>query len=931
MESTETEPHSLRAIHGGLFFTAMAVLLLEVALTRVFAILMWHHFAYMVVSLALLGFGASGSLLTALGIGKLKTGTASLLSAFAGLFAVTLVGAYFAVTRISVDSLEIWNAPSNFLLLLLTYLILSVPFLFAGCAIGTTLSRYPKRVGSLYFIDLVGSAVGGALAPLLLGAVGPSATVIIAAMAAMIGSLIYAFGANRRSLVQSAVGTLAIGILVVGFLGGGPLIPAIDWKIPFAPHKGAHVFFDRAETDRTLYSSTAQVDVTKPFLSNMEIGGQFGDVDRQKVMIRYVTQDGTAPTAIHLNASDLDSFPSLDDAQPGTGYECFRARKDPVKDVLVIGVGGGIDVMVALKYGAERVQAAEINSAMVRMVEEVYAEDLGHLFEDERVQLHHAEGRSFLRRSSDRFDIIQLSGVDTYTALSSGAYTLSESYLYTVEAIKDLYEHLTEDGIVNYSRFILTYSDQDGPKRPRETIRLANIAATGLREMGIEEPWRHIAVFQADRAASTMIKRSPFTEEELAHLDAFAEREGFMGFVFDPRKPVDGPFAKGRPAHYHYESNLHQAFRKVGWDPTLIGSDPSATAAAEAYRSVLRMSLTEGKEKAKETLTQLLTASVGPQATEGQLLEILSSSVEEFVDSRASYDKTFAQAQSDFAQLLKSDEEERERFIDENLFDLEPSRDDKPFFFNYFKLSRLPDYLGRNTQSWDAEYHPEFPVGHMVIAASLLQIVALAALLILLPLRRLKKLGEATPHRWRTFLYFSALGLGFMFVEIGLMQRFILFLGHPTLSLSVVLSGMLAFSGFGALLSSRIKEPNAETMTKILALILGLIILELIATNLFLDSLLGIDLAWRVVVVLLLILPLGIGLGLPFPMGLRYLEKHAGVLIPWGWAVNGFLSVMGSMMVPLVAMKVGFTSVVVIAGFIYAIGFLLGPWNARHA
>lgn len=924
-------PTPSRAVYGGLFFTAFSVLLLEVALTRVFAILMWHHFAYMVVSLALLGFGASGSLLTALRIGRSRIDTPKMLSAFAGIYGATLVFAFLAVTRIRVDSLEIWNHPGNFFGLFLTYILLSIPFLFAGCAIGTTLARYPKQVGSLYFVDLLGSAAGGALAPLLLGAVGPSATVVLAASAAILGSLVYGLGAGRRAVIASGAALAIVAVAAAGFCGGLGPVPPISWTIPFAPHKGARGYLSRENIDKTLYSATAQVDITRIETSEMEIGGQFGEVDRQQVPLRFVTQDGTAPTAIHIGASDLDRFPSLDDSQAGSAYQCFAARGADPKNVLVIGAGGGIDVMVALYHGAQRVDAVEINRAMVRMATEIYAEDLGRLFDDPRVSLHHAEGRAFLRRSKDRYDIIQLSGVDTYTALSSGAYTLSESYLYTVEAVKDLYRRLADDGIANYSRFILTYTDANGPKRPRETIRLAHIAATALRELGIEEPWRHIAVFAADRAASTMIKRSPFTEQELSRLEDFALRQGFMGFVFDPRRPVGGPFNKGLPSWYHYDEHINTTLNRVGLSPAAIKTDPRVARFAADFRSALRAAAGGDMETAEARIVDYLEASEIPASDREASFQSLMDSVREFSAMREAYNANFDRAQHDFTFLLKSDEKDREEFVDGYLFDLSPSRDDRPFFFDYFKLSRIGDYLKAPRKAWDAEYHPEFPVGHLVIFASLLQIVLLAAVLILLPLRRLRRTGEAAPRRARTFFYFAALGLGFMFVEIGLMQRFILFLGHPTLALSVVLSGMLAFSGLGALYSSRLPVPTSRSMFILLSVILGLIIIELILTYTVLDKLLGLPLGARIAFTLLLLLPIGFTLGIPFPLGLRYLERNGRALIPWGWAVNGFLSVFATMTVPFAAMQGGFSFVIVLAGLIYAAGIFLGPWNGKRA
>jgi hypothetical protein len=920
MDRTESAPSPapLRHLDAGIFLCAGSVLLLEVALTRVFAIQMWHHFAYMVVSLALLGFGASGSLLTALRIGERRGGGAATIALFASAYGATLLAVFFVVTRMEVDSLALWTHPGNMWTLLFTYLLLSVPFLLAGCAIGTTLSRHPGRVGRLYFFDLVGSAAGGALAPVLLGATGPVGTVAIAACMALLAGTAYALGATTRTRVIT--GLLALAGIVVAFLF---ITGRLEYRIPFAPHKGARSLVNAGLLDRTLPSSTAQVDVFKTTVSSMVIGGQFGDVDWMEVPLRSVTQDGTAPTALHQHSGDLARFPNLDDSQAGSAYQCFEARGTAPDNVLVIGVGGGIDIMVALAHGTRRVVGAEINHAMIRMVTKDYAEYIDHLFDNPRIDLHHAEGRAFLRQTAEQFDVIQLSGVDTYTALSTGAYTLSESYLYTVEAVKDLYARLKPGGIVNYSRFFLGY-----PARPRETIRLVNIARSALEELGVQEPWRHIAVLQAHAAASTMIKRDPFTEEEMARLRQFAVDQGFMGLVYDPLRPLDAIFGGGRPAAYHYRDAAREALERQGLRLDQVEQVPGFGGFAPMYAGALRHAIAGDLAASDATLTNYIDAS----GLKGQVRDMriagLMESRDAFVADREQHNAAFARVQGDFKTLIKAPEAERRAFIESYLYDLEPTRDDRPFFFNYFKVSRLKDYLALDG-TWSREYHPEFPVGHMVLLVSLLQIVLLAIVLIFLPLRRLRRQRVATPRRLRVFLYFAALGIGFMFVEIGLMQKFVLFLGHPTWSLSVVLSGMLFFSGVGAWLSNRIRTPDRRTTRTLLAVIIALIALEVIAVNLLLEPLLSLPLLLRVLTTLLFLAPIGIALGMPFPLGIRHLESHAPVLIPWGWAVNGFLSVFSSMVISLLAMKVGFSAVIGSAAVIYAIGFLLGPFDRQ--
>lgn len=278
--------------------------------------------------------------------------------------------------------------------------------------------------------------------------------------------------------------------------------------------------------------------------------------------------------------------------------------------------------------------------------------------------------------------------------------------------------------------------------------------------------------------------------------------------------------------------------------------------------------------------------------------------------------------QRDFDLLMTGSAAERERFLDDYFYDLRPPRDDWPFFFNYYKSSRV---LESTTDVKWYEALPEFPVGHMVLWSSLIQILVLASVLILLPLRLFARVSQPLPSRFRVFLYFAMLGIGFMLIEISLMQKYVLFLGHPTASLSVVLSGLLASAGLGALCSARLQSISRGTMRA-----LGLAVVVMIAVNAFwLDPLLaswmGLPYAVRVVAALFLIAPAGFVLGFPFPLGIRVLEKRAPIMIPWGWAINGFLSVFGSLLAILLAMALGFTHVLIVAAVLYAIGFALFP------
>lgn len=903
------------SLYAGVFLVTCAVLLLQVTLTRVFAVMLWHHFAYMVVSLSLLGLGAAGSLLTATGAGERRRAAAGKLAAYATSFGISTAVAFLLVTRIRIDSLELWKDLSNFWGLLAIYLLCAIPFIFAGLVLASAFSWYPERAGRIYCVDLLGSAAGAVIAPAILGRVQAPAAVMIAAAIALLAGSVFAFGGSSRSRILTAVGAVAGVAVAVGFAGGGLGMPALSWEVPFAPHKGfPGIFFTGRKSETTLPSAVAQVDVSAPRRQPMIMGGNFGIHGQQVVPMRAVTQDGTAPTALYENGAAVQSFPALGSAQAASAFVATRARGDLPEDVLVIGVGGGIDVMMALYHGAERVTAVEINRAMVDMVTERYADYIGHLFDDPRIDLVLEDGRSYLRRTDRRFDVIQLSGVDTYTALASGAYTLSESYLYTVEAIEEMYSRLRPGGIINYSRFLLT-----APRKPRESVRLANLAHEALSRRGVEEPWRHVAVLQAAGWASTMIRKEPFEPAEIEALRRFADEEHFLGLVHDPLRPSGGPYASGEA--------FFVRFMAANFLPRSTGFRPTREVTEQ-----LRQALVTAAAGEMERSDELLASAAAEIDIEGfsadQVTGALMRNRAKLLPGLLGGMAQFRDVQRTFETLLRGSEAERAALIDGYPYDLRATTDDKPFFFDYFRFADFRRY-SRNVRWIEAQ--DEFPVGHMVLASSLLQIAVLGLLLIVGPLLLVRRHGSATSGWPRYLVYFAALGVGYMLVEISLMQRFILFLGHPTYSLSLVLAAMLGFSGLGALASARIGVPSRRALTVLLAAIVVVVVAAAVLLGPVLEAAIGLSLGWRMLVAALLIAPAGFVLGFPFPLGVRLLERHAPVLIPWGWAVNGMLSVAASLLAVALAMAVGFSAVLLTAAAVYSVGLLAVPAGSASA
>jgi len=893
-------------VYVGIALLAGSILMLEIALTRVFAVMMWHHMTHMVISITLLGFGAAGSLLTMQSAEPdTRERTIERLSFWSVAYGLSVIACLALATRIPIDTLELLSDGTNFVALGAIYALVAVPFLCGGVAIGLALSRLAAHVDRLYFFDLAGSALGGLVCVAILGAAGSTTTVLTAALLGTLSGTCFALGSPRRAAATlPAVALAAAALLAIG-------TGFVEWRVPFAPGKEFGRAAPGAEVER-IPSSTAEVDVSASGLLPRIMGGNFGRLGRGVSRGRFVGQDGTAPTMLYEGGAHIEEFDFLDDNQANTAYEAFEARGGRAPEVLVIGVGGGIDVMVALAYGAPNVTAVEVNAGMIEMVTERFDDYLGGLFHGggaagDRVRLVHGEGRSFVRGEDRRFDVIQLSGVDSFTALSTGAYTLSESYLYTKEAIRDFYEHLEDGGYVNYSRVILTY-----PRRPRESLRLANIARAALEELGVPDPTRQIAVFRGHDWASTIVKKGAFSREEVEAWDRFAAAQGFWGITFDP---LDRPHATRHPGVPYEEQALRAFERAVGRERLFgAGEERPPERLVEALAAAYRLGL-EGDDAAVTEALRELTAPIGDPSIALAVRRLVHTRIEEGLAA----EEAFQQTRDDFDSLLRGSWAERKEFRRGYQYDVSPTDDDSPFFFNYYRYGWILQPGGERPVDL---YWSDYPVGHAVLIASLVQISGLAALLILLPLRTLRRRGVETPNRLRVFGYFAGLGAGFMFVEIVLMQRMVLYLGHPTYAITVVLAALLAAAGTGSLLAGRIGRLDGRTLGALGAAVAIAITAHALLGQALFEATIGWSFAARVAVVVATLVPLGLLLGMPFPLGIRILDDESPSLLPWAWAINGFLSVFSSIFCIVLAMGVGFTRVLLAAAVIYAAGFL---------
>jgi hypothetical protein len=475
-----------------------------------------------------------------------------------------------------------------------------------------------------------------------------------------------------------------------------------------------------------------------------------------------------------------------------------QAYFQPRQRVLVIGVGGGADVQCALYERAAHVDAVEINPDSIRVIRGPFHDFLGKIGSNPRVHYHVRDGRSFARAAhSKSYDLVQLSGVDTKNILAAGALPLSENHLYTHEAFADYLEALAPSGVIS----IIRHGEP-------EALRLANTAASALRERGVTKPEDHLLILRNGPAYGVLVKKSAYTTADLA---AFEQRFWF----------ADRPF---------------RGFRAVFLEPF-------------GYVPQQRPDLVYWPGEGREPAVAEFFVQMASRATD-------------------SFEATYR-------------------------FDISPTRDDRPFFFDITRYDR-PESRGL----------PHLRVLQQMIGS----VIALAIGAILLPLVSLR-----TGLRPLAFLlaplYFGGVGLGYLFLEIWLIHRFAMFLGHQSYALSVVLATLLVATGAGALFAPHFIRP--ARFRAAIGIVGSLTLAGAGATVLspVLGALWQAGLGLRIAAATAFVAPLGFLMGFAFPAGLDWFHANAPRGLPWCVGINFFASVIATVAAIPLALFFGYTTV----------------------
>ena len=486
--------------YGGLAALSAAVLLLEITLTRIYSVTQGYHFAFLAVSLGLLGFGVSGTILFTMPQLWRRAGP-RLLWVSALLFILTALGSYWAINRIPFDAYRLVLEPRMFLHLALFYLAPVVPFFFAGLALGGSISLEPKKAGGLYGASLVGAGIGALLALAGPAASGLAGAVGVVVALGVVASLAFTLASWARRL------WLPVGIGLVVVVGGWWLAGQVDLRL--SPYKALpQVLRQRdAELTWTQWNAFSRVDVVKSEGLHQAPGLSFS-----------YSQALPTQTAFTVDWDNLSSLSSIAAEEAVfTEYLPTAVAHHLLQEprVLVVEPGGGLDVLTALHGGAAEVLALVGNPLEAELLRGRFADEAGGTFTDPRVRVVVGNPRSYLAREGERFDLVVISLREAFRPVTAGAYSLAENHLYAREAFQAYFRHVDRGGLLMVARWVQT--------PPSEELRMMATVVEALEDLGVEELENKLAALRTLQTLTLVAKKEPFTPLEGERLRTFAD------------------------------------------------------------------------------------------------------------------------------------------------------------------------------------------------------------------------------------------------------------------------------------------------------------------------------------------------------------------------------------------------------------------------
>jgi hypothetical protein len=786
-----------------IFLVSSATLCLEISLIRFFSVSQQYHFAFLVVSIAFLGYGASGSYLSLIKNIQHKT-KETFLAWTALIFSISIPLCTFTANAIPFDLIKLSWSSNQIFFIFLYYIVLSLPFFFAGMILSFAITRTPASVNIIYFFDLLGAGAGTLLTIFIFLPKGDKGVTLILSSLVLIAA--WLFGTKLSVWFKVTLSLLLV--IEIYLFAAGP--SWLSFRISSFKALPVALKYPGAKRLFTRWNAISRIDVIDspavryaPGLSllyTQTLPPQLG-----------LSIDGSELNAITscqtLKDSSLDFLSSLPSSFPY--FLLDRPR------VLILDPKGGLDILTALYFNASFVKVIEENPLISHIVYEELASFSGQIYEKEEIRSETSNSRSALKKEKNDYDLITFSLADVFGSSGTGQYGFGEKYLYTIESFSNTLERLSSDGMASMTFYLLP--------PPRQEIRILATWIEAIRKV-TDQPEAHLVAIRSWGTISYFVKKSPFESDDIKALKDFADQNLF-DLVYYPGIKPDEP-------------NIHNQFDKP------------------IYYDIV--------------------------------LKLLSPS-------------------------------ECQKFYDDYLFQVKPVSDDKPFFYNFFKLKKI-----KTTYTAMGQKLLPLLQGEFLVFVLLAQAVAVAFALILLPLfTQNKRRIHSNINSLTVFFYFGLIGMSFIFLEITFIQKFILFLGHPLYSMALIIFALLFSSGIGSLVSKKILGQNVLKNIKFVFLLSVLLIVaySFILPFLF-NRLIGLNMMVKFFLSLSMIFPLGFLMGFPFPTGIRLLKHDGEKIIPWAWATNAFSSVVNSVAALVIAFWGGYTLVMIIA----AGGYLIAPF-----
>jgi hypothetical protein len=793
---------------SAIFLVSLSTLAFEILLTRVFSIGQWNHLSFMVISIALFGFAASGNFLSILD-SRNKNGSARLstrisISVIGVLFTGSALFSFYTLTKIPLDYFRLPLEPVQSFYLMTAYILLALPFFFCGLLIALGYATAPQKSGLIYFATMCGSACGAVLPAVLLPYFGEEKLIITAVLMPSVGVLISTIGRQRsyqarsaadfRPKVQTALAVCCAALIISAALLISPRGSATIRVKPSA-YKGLSQILQFPDT--TIIETTTSIRGRNQRVQTPYIRFAPG------ISLKY-TKALPHQHAIFRDGANqfvLYDFSASGDAQFAASTLSFSGYDlvpDP-QDVLIIENDGGLAIACAVASGAANVRVAAENPGLARSIRRHY-----HL------PVLDQNPRAYLARNDEKFQIIH---VEDWGSSLTGSDALNQHHLLTTEAFSQYINHLTPDGVVIVSRRLLL--------PPAGSIRLWASAYDSLKREGVQNPGAHLAMLRNWDTFTLIVSAAPLNNPQ--KLTKFA-RDLSFDIVYLPRvnhDDVNRFNIYDEPYHFFEIDRL-----------------------AKAYLP--------GRQKIH---------------------------------------------------------------LNEYLLDVLPQSDNRPFpgkFLKWRNLRMLHKTLG-------SRMYALFLSAEIIVSVVFLEALLVSIILLFVPQLVFLK-GRRRPAGSQ-IIYFTAVGAGFMFVELFFIKRFILLFGDAVISVAVVLGGVLVFSGLGGLWAHLKRYSGIRYF---LILLIAALIITAVSCNFIIGHILAFSKPWRYLGAIMLLIPAGVAMGLPFPMGMRLLLADSAQR-SYAWSVNGCASVLASIASAQIALSFGISHIMAFAILAYLIALLCLP------